>query len=161
MPCTARRRAAITASSSPSPTSRITCARATPSTGKRASAAAHPTSRAARSRSVAISDVAHCVREGDAIDIDARERGTSVYFPRRVIPMLPEELSNELCSLKQAGERHVMVCETRVTSVYFPASVIQMLPEELSNELCSLKPAVDRLCMVCDMDVTAEGDING
>jgi ribonuclease R len=64
---------------------------------------------------VAIADVAHYVRDGDAIDRDARERGTSVYFPRRVIPMLPEELSNELCSLKPEVDRLCMVCEMDVT----------------------------------------------
>jgi len=64
---------------------------------------------------VAIADVAHYVRDGDAIDRDARERGTSVYFPRRVIPMLPEELSNELCSLKPDVDRLCMVCDMEVT----------------------------------------------
>ena len=60
---------------------------------------------------VAIADVSHYVRDGDALDRDARERGTSVYFPRRVIPMLPEALSNELCSLKPEVDRLCMVCD--------------------------------------------------
>ncbi len=63
---------------------------------------------------VAIADVSHYVRDGDALDHDARERGTSVYFPRRVIPMLPEALSNELCSLKPLVDRLCMACEMDV-----------------------------------------------
>jgi len=65
---------------------------------------------------VAIADVSHYVRDGDAIDADARERGTSVYFPRRVIPMLPEALSNELCSLKPNVDRLCMVCDMSVSA---------------------------------------------
>jgi len=63
---------------------------------------------------VAIADVSHYVRPGDALDRESRERGNSVYFPRRVIPMLPEGLSNELCSLKPEVDRLVMVCEMEV-----------------------------------------------
>ncbi len=65
---------------------------------------------------VAIADVSHYVRDGDPLDRDARERGTSVYFPRRVIPMLPEALSNELCSLKPAVDRLCMACEMDVSA---------------------------------------------
>ncbi len=60
---------------------------------------------------VAIADVSHYVRPGTAIDKDAYERGTSVYFPNFVEPMLPEELSNELCSLKPNVPRFALVAE--------------------------------------------------
>ena len=55
--------------------------------------------------SVAIADVAHYVRPGSALDREARTRGNSVYFPDRVVPMLPERISNDLCSLKASIDR--------------------------------------------------------
>jgi ribonuclease R len=63
---------------------------------------------------VAIADVSHYVRCGAPLDVEARKRATSVYFPDRVLPMLPENLSNHLCSLMPQVERLAFVCDMRV-----------------------------------------------
>jgi len=80
---------------------------------------------------VHIADVAHYVRPGSAIDAAARERGTSVYFPDRAVPMLPLELSTGLCSLRPQEDRLVMSClmeidaRGRVTKHELTAGVIR------------------------------------
>jgi ribonuclease R len=79
---------------------------------------------------VAIADVSHYVKPGEPLDDDAYERATSVYFPRRVIPMLPEKISNGLCSLVPGEDRLAMVCdmvvdtEGRVDAYQFYPAVI-------------------------------------
>jgi ribonuclease R len=66
---------------------------------------------------VAIADVAHYVRTGSALDAAAYERGNSLYLPDRVVPMLPEVLSNGLCSLRPFEPRLVLVCEMTISPV--------------------------------------------
>ncbi|NOY13303.1 MAG: VacB/RNase II family 3'-5' exoribonuclease [Deltaproteobacteria bacterium] len=77
-----------------------------------------------------IADVAHYVAEGGALDLAARERGTSVYFPGYCLPMLPERLSNGLCSLNPEADRLVMVAEMlfnhegqRLNEKFYPAVI--------------------------------------
>ena len=79
---------------------------------------------------VAIADVSHYVKPDEALDHDAYERATSVYFPRRVIPMLPEKISNGLCSLVPEQDRLAMVCDMVVATdgsidayQFFPAVI--------------------------------------
>ncbi len=63
---------------------------------------------------VAIADVSFYVRPGSELDREARARGNSVYFPDRVVPMLPEELSADICSLKAGEERAAMACHLKI-----------------------------------------------
>lgn len=80
---------------------------------------------------VHIADVSSYVRENSSIDAEARERATSVYFPDRVIPMLPEELSEDLCSLKPHTDRFAITAEmafdrngNRVNSQFYPSIIM-------------------------------------
>lgn len=65
---------------------------------------------------VAIADVSHYVQHGSVLDQEAQKRGNSVYFPKKVIPMLPEALSNELCSLKPEVKRLTLCCQMQLNA---------------------------------------------
>ena len=65
---------------------------------------------------VAIADVSFYVRPGSALDREARKRGNSVYFPDRVVPMLPEALSADICSLKEGQDRAALACHLTISS---------------------------------------------
>ncbi len=94
---------------------------------------------------VAIADVARFVKQGSLIDLEAAERGTSVYFTQRVVPMLPEIISNDLCSLRPNEDRFCLVCKTVVDkngtlkdSVFFEAQInskARLTYENLSEEI--------------------------
>ena len=81
---------------------------------------------------VAIADVSFYVRPGSELDREARKRGNSVYFPDRVVPMLPEELSADICSLKEGRDRAALACHLvidasgKVTSWRFTRAVIRV-----------------------------------
>ncbi|HSH72723.1 MAG TPA: ribonuclease R [Methylophilaceae bacterium] len=115
---------------------------------------------------VAIADVSFYVKPGDALDEDAYDRGNSVYFPRRVIPMLPEALSNGLCSLNPDVERLCMVCDMQIDALgavkqykFYPSvmrskarmtytKVFEMISQpqgELAKEYAWLMPHVQHL----------------
>lgn len=81
---------------------------------------------------VAIADVSYYVRPGSALDKEARKRGNSCYFPDRVVPMLPENLSAGVCSLKEHEDRAALVChlvidaQGKVTSTRFARAIIRV-----------------------------------
>ncbi|MCI0918633.1 ribonuclease R [Pseudomonas stutzeri] len=93
---------------------------------------------------VAIADVSHYVKVGSPLDQEAEVRGTSVYFPERVVPMLPEELSNGLCSLNPHVDRLAMVCEItlsksgKMTDYQFYEAVIHSHARLTYNKVSSM-----------------------
>jgi ribonuclease R len=118
---------------------------------------------------VAIADVSFYVKPGDALDKEAFDRGNSVYFPRRVIPMLPEALSNGLCSLNPDVERLCMICDMQVDGLgvvkqykFYPSvmrskarmtytkvyDLLQNADSELAKEYSWLMPHINHLYAV-------------
>jgi ribonuclease R len=93
---------------------------------------------------VAIADVSHYVRPHEPLDEDAFERATSVYFPRRVIPMLPEKISNGLCSLNPDVDRLCMVCDMvidphgEITAYQFYPAVMHSHARFTYNEVAAI-----------------------
>ncbi len=93
---------------------------------------------------VAIADVSHYVRPGSALDREGHERGNSVYFPDRVVPMLPEALSNGLCSLKANVDRFCLACdmtispEGRITHYRFHEAVMRSQARLTYNKVAAI-----------------------
>ncbi|MGB3737776.1 MAG: ribonuclease R [Pontixanthobacter sp.] len=94
---------------------------------------------------IAIADVSHYVRPGGALDKEARKRGNSVYFPDRVVPMLPEILSADVCSLRQGEGRAAMAChvdisaEGKITATRFTRAIVKI------DEVIAYEDAQDRI----------------
>jgi ribonuclease R len=102
---------------------------------------------------VAIADVSHYVKPGEMLDQEAQARSTSVYFPRRVIPMLPEKLSNGLCSLNPGVDRLVLVADMvveakgRIKAYQFYPAVIHSAARLTYNEVWGIISGRDPLAM--------------
>lgn len=98
---------------------------------------------------VAIADVSHYVKPGTALEAEAKKRANSVYFPSKVIPMLPEILSNGLCSLKPNVDRLCLVCEAtinaggKITAYQFYPAVIHSKARLTYNTVASLLEGKD------------------
>ena len=110
---------------------------------------------------VHIADVSHYVKSGSHLDRDAYDRGTSVYFPDRVLPMLPKELSNGACSLNEGEDRYAMSClmtfngEGERLSYKIYESVIRSSHRTTYNEITALLEKDPNICAkytdICDM----------
>ncbi len=115
--------------------------------------------------SVAIADVSHYVLPDTPLDKEAQKRGTSVYFPQRVVPMLPETLSNGLCSLNPNVERLAMVCEMsinrcgKMTSCHFSQAVIRSHARLTYDEVATMLTDAEA-GNAAQTDATTQANIN-
>jgi len=114
---------------------------------------------------VAIADVGHYVRPGSVLDREAVERGTSVYFPERVIPMLPEQISNGLCSLRPQTPRLALVCDMQVSSkgqverFKFYESVIYSHARLTYNQVQAFLDGTDKLPVAQEYAAAVEASV--
>jgi ribonuclease R len=101
---------------------------------------------------VCIADVSHYVEPGSALDSEARKRGNSVYFPDRVVPMLPEMLSNGLCSINPQVDRLCMTCELyidnsgKVTRSKFFSAVMRSHARLIYDDVAAILEGDSKLC---------------